>query len=374
MTQRQQWLWLFCLPLLMLLANLPEALSQSQGGIFDDLPTQTPSARATRQLPAWLLDATVTPRAISSTPFISPTPSATLNVPQQLSWMFGPDSPFTPRPPTATATPSRVTHQWLYRPIELSAERVHWVDRTYPYGSTQLGNRSVHLGVEFANPRFTPVLAAEEGRVLYAGNDSSTQFGPRLNYYGNLIVLEHTSLSAPDGRTLYTLYGHLQRMNVQTGQRVNAGDQLGAVGDSGIALGPHLHFEVRVAAPYDYRSTRNPELWLRPYVDHGTLAGFATVAGVPPAEYGERVVLLVRKRNNGDGTTRETYAYEGTQVNSSSAWGENFVLGDLPSGDYEVIVSTRLGRVRFQQHVSIESGHTTWLEVPLAACPDDACF
>ena len=72
-----------------------------------------------------------------------------------------------------------VEHNVLHRPIELSEDLTHWVDRSYPYGSTQQGARPVHLGVEFVNPRGTPVYAAKTGVVVFAGADDEIMSGPR---------------------------------------------------------------------------------------------------------------------------------------------------------------------------------------------------
>ncbi|MCA9912856.1 MAG: M23 family metallopeptidase, partial [Anaerolineae bacterium] len=157
--------------------------------------------------------------------------------------------------PTNTPVLEQVDHYWLSRPIAQEEGLVHWLDRTYPYGGTQFGTREVHLGVEFVNQRFTPVYAAGDGTVLFAGEDSAIQFGPERDYYGNVVVIEHSQLS-PEGLPLYTLYAHLQDIRVQAGQPILAGERVGRVGDTGIAVGPHLHFEVRVGDVYDYHSTR----------------------------------------------------------------------------------------------------------------------
>ncbi len=55
-----------------------------------------------------------------------------------------------------------------------------------------------------------------------------------------------------EGHILYTLYGHLESVSVTAGQPVNAGDVVGIVGSSGVALGSHLHFEVRQDDPHSY--------------------------------------------------------------------------------------------------------------------------
>lgn len=251
----------------------------------------------------------------------------------------------------------RQDHYLLARPIARSDFLVDWVDRTYPYGGTQFGAREVHLGVEFVNPRFTPVLAAADGVVYYAGDDSQNQFGPSLDYYGLLVIIEHPLLIV-DGAPLYTLYGHLQSVSVEAGQRVERGDRVGQIGDSGIAIGPHLHFEVRVQDPTDWRNTRNPELWLAPYPGFGTLAGRVRDS---QGNYLTDVVLLVR----GDAISREAYTYGGSEVNRDPVWDENFTLGDLPEGQYTVIISTAQGKLRFSDAVTIQAGQTTWLDIQL---------
>jgi hypothetical protein len=245
----------------------------------------------------------------------------------------------------------------LDRPIERRDDLVDYANRAYPYGGTQFGQFDVHLGIDLENARHTPIRAAAAGRVYYAGSDLELLFGPYPDYYGNLVVIAHDLLSS-DGLPLYTLYGHMQRVDVRTGDIVEAGQTIGTIGDSGIALGPHLHFEVRAGIPEDYRSTRNPDLYIRPYPGFGTLAG-RLVNTRDPEAYG--TVITVRSATS----RRETYTYGGDRVNSDPGWGENFTLGDLPEGVYEVIVSDRNGRVYFRQEVTIERGRTTWLDITI---------
>jgi hypothetical protein len=235
--------------------------------------------------------------------------------------------------------------------------RADWVDRSYPYGGTQFGQREVHLGVEFFNPRFTPVLASAEGVVFYAGDDSQVAIGPKTNYYGKLVIIRHNAFSA-EGLPIFTLYGHLQEAVVETGQPVLTGQFIGRVGDSGIAEGPHLHFEVRVGDPLDYLSTRNPELYLKPY------RGFGLLVGRVQSRSGAAVegrVVLVRSAT----LRREAYVYGGPRANSDPAWGENFTLGDLPANTYEVIVSERSGRILARQTVTLEAGRAAWVELEI---------
>lgn len=92
-----------------------------------------------------------------------------------------------------------------------------------------MGGMRAHLGVDYAAPTGTPVMAVGDGVVEFAGWQ---------NGYGNFIVLQHRN-----GHT--TAYGHLSRIGVKKGQRVEQGSVIGAVGSTGVSTGPHLHFEFR---------------------------------------------------------------------------------------------------------------------------------
>ena len=87
-----------------------------------------------------------------------------------------------------------------------------------------------HAGIDVAAPAGAPVVAAATGRVTYAGWLDGG--------WGLLVTVAH-------GRTR-TLYAHLSRVDVVVGQRVATGGQVGLLGATGNATGPHLHFEVRV--------------------------------------------------------------------------------------------------------------------------------
>lgn len=87
-----------------------------------------------------------------------------------------------------------------------------------------------HEGIDLPAPVGTPVFAAADGRVAYAGNG--------IRGYGNLIVVRHSG-------DLLTVYAHNSVLLVAPGQPVRAGDRIALVGQSGHATGPHLHFEVR---------------------------------------------------------------------------------------------------------------------------------
>ncbi|MGD8374739.1 MAG: LysM peptidoglycan-binding domain-containing M23 family metallopeptidase [Acidobacteriota bacterium] len=89
----------------------------------------------------------------------------------------------------------------------------------------------MHYGLDIGAPSGTPVRAARDGTVLYAGNG--------YRGYGRLVILDH-------GDGYRTLYAHNRRLRARAGQKVRAGEVIAEVGASGNATGPHLHFEVRL--------------------------------------------------------------------------------------------------------------------------------
>lgn len=87
-----------------------------------------------------------------------------------------------------------------------------------------------HTGIDIGAPPAHPVVAAADGRVLYARASRGAM--------GKAVVIEHA-----DG--MRTVYAHLSRINAREGKLVRQGDQVGAVGRTGRSTGPHLHFEIR---------------------------------------------------------------------------------------------------------------------------------
>jgi murein DD-endopeptidase MepM/ murein hydrolase activator NlpD len=104
-----------------------------------------------------------------------------------------------------------------------------------------------HSGVDLLADVGTPVLAAEDGLVIYVGQEGA---------YGNLVVINHL------GRR-QTRYAHLSRVTVRIDQRVRAGDVIGTVGTTGQPdiIPPHLHFEVRLDTPVGW-TAQDPALHL----------------------------------------------------------------------------------------------------------------
>ncbi len=303
-------------------------------------PTITPSPTITPTL-------TATPIPPSATPIASATPTDPADDPNNT-----PVPTWTP-PPANPAT--QITDHYVFsRPIADGG--VNWANRVYPYAATAGGRFRPHHGIDLENPTGTPILAAGDGVVFYAGTDIDTLFGPQPDFYGRVVVIQH-NISTPEGQPVFTLYGHMDSFRVETGQTVTRGQQIGTVGAAGIALGPHLHFEVRVGDPYNYGATRNPELWLRPYPTFGTLAGIVRDVS------GNRLFEAPLRVESVD-ISRFAFSYANDNTNPDSVFDENFVLGDLPANYYQVTVSDN-GRVRFRQIVYIYPNRTTWLDITL---------
>ncbi|MGK5529906.1 M23 family metallopeptidase [Streptomyces sp. URMC 129] len=104
-----------------------------------------------------------------------------------------------------------------------------------------------HTGVDFPVPTGTPVVAITSGEVVTARTSSA---------YGNEVVIKHA-----DGH--YSQYAHLSSFSVTVGQTVGTGEQIGTVGATGNATGPHLHFEVRTGP--EYGSDIDPLAYLRSF-------------------------------------------------------------------------------------------------------------
>jgi murein DD-endopeptidase MepM/ murein hydrolase activator NlpD len=92
------------------------------------------------------------------------------------------------------------------------------------------GHERHHAGLDIAAPSGTPIRAALSGTVVSSG---------RRGGYGNAVVVEHA-----DGTQ--ALYAHCSRLDVQSGEKIRAGQTIAAVGSTGRSTGPHLHFELRV--------------------------------------------------------------------------------------------------------------------------------
>ncbi|AEG91787.1 M23 family metallopeptidase [Ramlibacter tataouinensis] len=122
---------------------------------------------------------------------------------------------------------------YLASPMEFSRVTSGFAMRFHPV----LQRWRAHLGVDYGAPTGTPVRVVGDGVVEFAGVQ---------NGFGNVVTVRHNHVDT-------TLYAHLSRIDVRRGQAVTQGQRLGAVGATGWATGPHLHFEFRVNGQH-----RNP--------------------------------------------------------------------------------------------------------------------
>jgi murein DD-endopeptidase MepM/ murein hydrolase activator NlpD len=114
-------------------------------------------------------------------------------------------------------------------PVELVATREHLVRFVWPtHGIITQTFYEYHPGIDIANDVGTPEVAADGGQVLFAGWGS----------YGIYVEIDH-------GNGFHTIYGHMSAVLVKTGQLVTQGQEIGLMGATGRASGPHLHFEIR---------------------------------------------------------------------------------------------------------------------------------
>jgi murein DD-endopeptidase MepM/ murein hydrolase activator NlpD len=150
---------------------------------------------------------------------------------------------------------------------------VNWPLAEYRYGGVFFAD-VVHTGVDIDAEMGTPILAAGPGTVISAGWGLYTQVpGNESDPYGQAVVIRHDF--GYQGKTLYTVYAHMSEIIAIEGQRVQTGDAIGLVGDTGITTGPHLHFEVRTGEN-TFFTTYNPELWTAPPQGWGVLVGKLT--------------------------------------------------------------------------------------------------
>jgi len=121
----------------------------------------------------------------------------------------------------------------LRSPLEFSRVSSGFGMRRHPIAQAWIK----HQGIDYAAPTGTRVRAVGEGIVEHAGLKGG---------YGKVVIIRHHGQYT-------TVYAHLSRIAVQRGQRVAQNDTLGAVGQTGWATGPHLHYEFRIAG-----QARNP--------------------------------------------------------------------------------------------------------------------
>ncbi|MGQ9907687.1 MAG: peptidoglycan DD-metalloendopeptidase family protein [Candidatus Flexifilum sp.] len=300
-------------------------------------------------------EATAAP-AVGVTPTPPPPTIAPLStvVPLTAVFVTRPPQNWQPPPliPPLSRDPLGRDHYWFVRPVDSNANNQGLF--YYPYGSDgPENNLRIHAGIDMPNPIGETVRAAGSGVVTWAGDNFQDTFS-----YGNVVRIEHDF--GYDGQPLYTIYAHLSAVLVVPGQVVRAGDPIGLVGNTGRVSGPHVHFEVRMGEDF-YGSTYNPLLWMVPYVGTGTIAGRVLDRSGAPVMDADVTIREFARGLVIDTTT--TYIFQGTRidVNSDPAWGENFVVGDVPVGRYDVIAV--IDGERVTARVNVIEGTTAFVEL-----------
>jgi murein DD-endopeptidase MepM/ murein hydrolase activator NlpD len=286
----------------------------------------------------------VQPTAVQPLQFVFPTPIAY-------------SAPANWRPPVL-GVPLAVRaedHFWFARPI--ASDSVNYPLGTYRYGSNYFGQMNVHAGIDIDAPPYTPVLAAGPGRVAWAGYGLfNFQLGRLDDPYGNAVAILHDF--GFNNQPLYTVYAHMIANNVYLGETVKTGDVIGWVGSTGNSTGPHLHFEVREGTN-GYYFTRNPELWIAPYSGWGVLAGRLVTAGGNPVDAAS--IDIYDASNN---LVDTVYTYGPQIVRPDDAWKENFVISDLPAGNYFLVASIANSPTEtdtVQGEVNVIAGQTNFI-------------
>ncbi len=140
-----------------------------------------------------------------------------------------------------------------------SARRAGFAQRrTYHYQGRAIDHQT-HLGIDLASTAHSPVPAANSGRVAFAEG---------LGIYGKTVIIDH-------GFGLFSLYGHLSRMQVTRDQMVSKGEIIGSTGSTGLAGGDHLHFSILIHGTFV-----NPVEWWDPaWIKHNITDKLALATG-----------------------------------------------------------------------------------------------
>jgi len=277
------------------------------------IPLQTPTPLPLNGAPPPL--STATPGALQLFfPTISPVVGAEHRPPlYPTPWAISPYDHFYFASPIAAFFPGEL--EWDYR-----------------YGGIFFGPEIIHSGIDIPSPRGTDVLAAGPGTIEWAGIGLFSGSKYELeDPYGLAVAIRHDF--GYNGQPLYTVYAHMEEVDVMVGQWVNTGDVVGNVGSTGMTTGPHLHFEVRLGKN-DFFDTRNPELWLSPPIGDGVLVGRVT------STYGtilDSYVVSLKSQATGQWSQATTYGPQ--VVNRDPYYDENVVMSDLPAGVYELNIA-----------------------------------
>lgn len=301
-----------------------------------------------RVLPGVELKRSLTEAPPTPTPLPTPTP-VPINLVAGRLW-----STFVPK-----AAPDN-DHYWVGRPFGSYAP-TQLASPSYQFGATAGDRYRIHHGVDISNPSGTPVLAATDGEVVHAGLDDTVLLGPYNNFYGNAVVIRlHRQLPVASGQLdVYLLYGHLSQVNVSVGQQVRPEDVVGAVGMTGIAIGPHLHVEMRLGSNTYYNNV-NPYLWVSPLEGQGSVA--VRVLTADGRTWPGAAISIVRFSGGVSTWARQIITYmDAENIGPDPAWGENGAMDGVPAGSYYVVGVVNGERVSAE--ITVRAGETSFVEL-----------
>lgn len=324
--------------------------------------TSTPSqTQAKSTSPAEGLPTITTSPSPVHSPTCTPTPKA-----PQFSLPCAPETvQATWRPPLYPIPWAPNPHDHFYFQHPIKAMDIEYPASNYGYGAVYFED-VVHTGIDIPGEIGTPILAAGDGKVIWTGygfyrGGSNIMDDP----YGKAVAIKHNF--GYKNQKLYTVYAHLDEITTKEGQIVKAGDQIGLMGETGHATGPHLHFEVRVGEN-DYYATRNPDLWIAPPQGWGLLVGQIRDWNGQLLE-NQRVNLHSNLNPEEQNTEADRLyvaeTYKNQAINQDPYYHENLVISNLQAGHYQInIFFFEIPRV-FTHIVEIHPGEVTYFTFQL---------
>ncbi len=200
------------------------------------------------------------------------------------------------------------------------------------YTSSPYGMRwgRLHSGVDYAITNGTPVSVIQPGKVAFAGWDDGG--------YGNMILISH-----PGGTS--TLYGHMSKINVKSGQMVEPGTVIGNVGSTGRSTGPHVHFEVRQGSKRLAIPTSEGDKYFR-------FGGNVKVVSQKPAGMQSGAPTAVIKAGTADTDPKKAAANIQKSIEELKSKGYNVVV--IPSSQQQGDVRAAVEQVAKQSGATVE--------------------
>ena len=314
---------------------------------FTPTHTITPQLSTTTSSPITPTIEPTFPPQFSPSPSLSPTPFKT-NVPDPLEFVYptqGPIPVSSWRPPLYSTPWAPTPYDHFYFASPVAADEINTPVADYRYGG-RFFQDVVHTGVDIPAPKGTPVLAAGAGTVIWAGYGVYRGGVDPSDPYGLAVTIRHDF--GYQNQMLFTIYGHLDRIDVVEGQHVETGDALGLVGETGTVTGPHLHFEVRIGEN-GFFTTRNPELWLVPPIGWGIIAG--RVMDTYDQLISDQMIIITEPISE---KNLFAWSYGKTSVNSDPYYQENLVVGNMPAGRY--LLRIAYGGVYFSAQIEVQPG------------------